>query len=391
MSFIIHRSSFFHTGEQIRMRDGGIDDLMLGEDGDTDAADASLSLDAAALHDTLGRLRSATSLDALRSIIADLRRDLDGPASELRARDAQAVALGRSHLLQALDQVAGAQTLDRAHYYIDRLIRAVGDAKTSPINDINMHRWKEYEDIHTDSLWIIERRDRSGVHSAGYWGNFVPQIPHQMMRRYTKPGEWVLDVFAGSGTTAIEGQRLGRNTIGVELQERMVAHARQLIADEPNRHGVTTEVIPGDSAAIDFSALLATHGQRSAQLVIMHPPYFDIIKFSDDPRDLSNVPTVEAFLDLIGRVVDNVAPVLDRGRHLALVIGDKYAKGDWIPLGFQTMNEVMKRGFSLKSIVVKNFEETSGKRAQKELWRYRALLGGFYVFKHEYIFLFKKQ
>ena len=122
----------------------------------------------------------------------------------------------------------------------------------------------------------------------------------------------------------------------------------------------------------------------------MHPPYFDIIKFSDDERDLSNAPSIAAFLAMIGRVVDNVAPLLDRGRYLVLVIGDKYAKGDWIPLGFQTMNEVLKRGFSLKSIVVKNFEETTGKRTQKELWRYRALAGGFFVFKHEYIFIFKK-
>jgi len=66
-------------------------------------------------------------------------------------------------------------------------------------------------------------------------------------------------------------------------------------------------------------------------------------------------------------------------------------KGDWIPLGFQTMNEVLQRGFSLKSIIVKNFEETAAKRQQQELWRYRALVGGFYIFKHEYIFLFKKQ
>ena len=36
------------------------------------------------------------------------------------------------------------------------------------------------------------------------------------------------------------------------------------------------------------------------------------------------------------------------------------------------------------------FEETKGKMNQKELWRYRALSGGFYVFKHEYIFLFQK-
>ena len=40
---------------------------------------------------------------------------------------------------------------------------------------------------------------------------------------------------------------------------------------------------------------------------------------------------------------------------------------------------------------VKNFEETAGKRNQKELWRYRALVGGFYIFKHEYIFVFKKK
>ena len=57
--------------------------------------------------------------------------------------------------------------------------------------------------------------------------------------------------------------------------------------------------------------------------------------------------------------------MLDAGRYLALVIGDKYAKCEWIPLGFQTMNEVLRRGFTLKSIIVKNFEETAGKRNQQ--------------------------
>jgi hypothetical protein len=55
------------------------------------------------------------------------------------------------------------------------------------------------------------------------------------------------------------------------------------------------------------------------------------------------------------------------------------------------MNEVLERGFLLKSVVVKNFEETRAKRDQKQLWRYRALAGGFYIFKHEYIFLFKRR
>jgi hypothetical protein len=55
------------------------------------------------------------------------------------------------------------------------------------------------------------------------------------------------------------------------------------------------------------------------------------------------------------------------------------------------MDLVMKQGYRLKSTIVKNFEETTAKRNQKSLWRYRALVGGFYVFKHEYIFVLQKR
>jgi hypothetical protein len=124
--------------------------------------------------------------------------------------------------------------------------------------------------------------------------------------------------------------------------------------------------------------------------MIMHPPYHDIIKFSSNKDDLSNAPTTESFINMFGKVLDNTLPFLEKGRYLGIVIGDKYHRGTWIPLGFYVMNEVLKRNFLLKSIIVKNFEETRGKRNQKELWRYRALVGGFYIFKHEYILLFKK-
>jgi hypothetical protein len=201
----------------------------------------------------------------------------------------------------------------------------------------------------------------------------------------------VLDPFAGSGTTLIEGRRLGRNTLGVELQPSVAEHARAMAAAEPSRYDVASHVVAGDSAATDFRALLAERGAASAQLALIHPPYHDIIRFSDDPRDLSNAASVESFLEGLGRVVANVGAALDRGRYLALVIGDKYARGEWVPLGFLAMQTVLAQSFLLKSIVVKDINGTAGKRSQKELWRYRALVGGFYVFRHEYVFLFKKQ
>ena len=50
-------------------------------------------------------------------------------------------------------------------------------------NDIDLKNWKESE-IWTDSLWIISERDKTGKHSGFYHGNFVPQIPRQLILRY---------------------------------------------------------------------------------------------------------------------------------------------------------------------------------------------------------------
>jgi len=299
-------------------------------------------------------------------------------------------SLRRDVLTSELNQILESQTLERAKYYLERLKNGVEKIKTSKINDINLSRWKEYDEIITDSLWILDKRDNSGAHIGWYWGNFIPQIPHQMMMRYTKKGDWILDTFVGSGTTLIECRRLGRNGIGIDLNPDVAQKARELIDKEKNKDNVVSEVITGDSRVINIKEVLAKYKVNKVQLLIMHPPYYDIIKFSKDEKDLSNAKNTEEFIEMFGKVVDNATPFLEKGRYFALVIGDKYSKGEWIPLGFYCMNEVLKRGYLLKSIIVKNFEETRGKRNQKELWRYRALVGGFYIFKHEYIFLFKK-
>jgi len=212
-----------------------------------------------------------------------------------------------------------------------------------------------------------------------------------MMLRYTKKGDYVLDTFVGGGTTLIECRRLGRNGIGIELNAEVAQKAKDIIEREQNRDNVITEIVVGDSKTIDVKQILAKYNIKQVQLLIMHPPYYDIIKFSKDEEDLSNAKNIEEFLRMFGIVVDNATPYLKQGRYFVLVIGDKYSKGEWIPLGFYCMQEVLKREYLLKSIIVKNFEETRGKGNQKGLWRYRALVGGFYIFKHEYIMIFQKK
>ena len=45
--------------------------------------------------------------------------------------------------------------------------------------------WKN-SDLNVDSLWIIDKRDKKGKHKNVYHGNFIPQIPYQLIKRYTE-------------------------------------------------------------------------------------------------------------------------------------------------------------------------------------------------------------
>lgn len=257
-------------------------------------------------------------------------------------------------------------------------------------NDLNLDEWKESE-VLTDSLWLINERDKSGKHSGFYHGNFVPQVPRQLILRYTKKDDIVFDPFVGSGTTAFEAENLGRNFIGVDIQPELIKY----IKDKVDNKNYFSGLLVADSAhtgTVDrIKDFLKTKEKTNVQLAILHPPYADIIKFSDKKEDLSNAGSLKEFLEKFSLVLRNTIEILEKDEYLAIVIGDKYTQGKWIPLGFYCLNEAQKLGLTLKSIIVKNMEGNRAKQNKEGIWRYRALSSDYYIFKHEYILIFKNK
>ncbi|MBE7706892.1 MAG: DNA methylase [Cyanobacteria bacterium SIG30] len=272
-------------------------------------------------------------------------------------------------------------------------LRVVEAPKTKVYNDIDLNNWKLYSHIKTGTFWEFNSRDKSNGHSYDYHGNYIPQIATQLFERFTKKNDVILDLFFGSGTSGIEALNMGRRAIGVELQQKMVDYVSEKFTQKELVKNVN--IICSDSANADVvpkvQDRLQVMGEDYAQFLVLHPPYDDIIKFSNDKNDLSNCTSTEEFYDLFESVAKNGYDLLEPGRFAALIIGDKYANSRFIPLGFECMRRMEQVGFVCKATIVKNItgnEKAKGKTAN--LWRYRALNGGFYIFEHEYIMIFQK-
>jgi DNA modification methylase len=64
-------------------------------------------------------------------------------------------------------------------------------------------------------VWTIETRRSKTGHPAA----FPPELPRRCILAGSRPGDLVLDPFAGSGTTLAVAKELGRDYLGIELNE----------------------------------------------------------------------------------------------------------------------------------------------------------------------------
>ncbi len=260
------------------------------------------------------------------------------------------------------------------------------------MDKITKDNWKE-TDLNVDSLWIIDERDKSGKHANVYHGNFIPQIPNQLIRRYTREGDTVMELFSGGGTTLFECEALGRDYIGFDINKQIMNYVAEKMAGCDTIHFSNCDCDVTDEVSFKEQAdkVCQERGIEKVDFLIAHPPYMDIVKFTQDKRDLSHISCLDGFLDKFRLAMANGMAYLRKGKYLAVVGGDIYKQGEVVPLAFHMMN-VIKQNFNvkMKGIVIKNIEGNKGKLGTQDIWKYRALQSDYFLFKHEYVFVFKK-
>jgi len=96
-----------------------------------------------------------TSLASLRDKIFALRGHLSNFKADIEGllnigTNGDTFQINQKYLFEELRQIVEAQTLERSKYYLNRLVKAISEQKTNKINDLNLNRWKEYEEILTE-------------------------------------------------------------------------------------------------------------------------------------------------------------------------------------------------------------------------------------------------
>ena len=255
---------------------------------------------------------------------------------------------------------------------------------TKKINDLGKDNWKEYADAGS-SLWHFARDE--DTEKKKFYGGFVYQVAENLIIRYTQKGDWVLDPFGGSGTTERASVALGRNSVLSDYNFESQVLATDFRGENGTKHHKYQANAAHSSYSFDY---LRKYSQPA--LTILHPPYFDVIKFAHAGRvaDLSNMP-VKKFCGAMKVVFENAFRCTAPHGFVALVFGDTYKEGVLTPAYRIARIGDRLPGLSLKAIFVKNItgnEMHLGKDAN--LWKYRALTNGFAVFQHEYIFVWRK-
>jgi DNA modification methylase len=218
--------------------------------------------------------------------------------------------------------------------------------------------------LESTTLWDYPRQTYGKIQKGNnkYAGVTPAFVIYNMVKRYTEPGDLVLDPMAGSGTTLDVCSEEERNCIAYDIAS------------------TRPDIIQNDARKIP----LAT---ASVDMIFLDSPYGDNIYYNDHPGNIGKISAeADQFYEELDKVMAECHRVLKPSKVLGWLIGDQWVKKKFTPVGFRVYMGLCRYFNTVDIICVARRSQTSN----TEIWHNRALRFNFYLRGYKYLFIMKK-
>lgn len=220
--------------------------------------------------------------------------------------------------------------------------------------------------LQTTTLWDYpsQHYGKQMQGDRAYKGATPSYVIWNLLERYTRKNDVVLDPMCGSGTTLDVCHDFGRQGVGFDLQPY-----REDIGEADARH------LPLKKESVDF--------------VFIDPPYSTHLKYSGLPECIGELDAEGGgYYEAMEEVIAEIFRVLKDRRYMALYVSDSFRAGKpFGPLGFELFERLRKHFKPIDIIAV-----TRGNKTMKKThWHRSAEEGNYFLRGFNYLFIMKKE
>lgn len=232
--------------------------------------------------------------------------------------------------------------------------------------------------LFTTTLWEYPSQDygRAPHGDKDYIGATPAWVIWQLLQRYTRENDVVLDPMCGSGTTIDVAAELGRKPLGFDLSPR-----------RPDIKPADARKLPLPNESVDFA--------------FIDPPYSTHVDYSDDPRCIGKLDAgdegkgdrgegkgINAYYAALEQVIGELHRVLKNRRYMGLYVSDSFKKGKpFMPIGFELFALLRKKFKPIDIVAVVRHNRT----LKRNHWHTAAVEGNYFLRGFNYLIIMKKE
>jgi len=224
---------------------------------------------------------------------------------------------------------------------------------------------KDSPKFETTTLWDFPRQNYGGKpHGDNKFSGVTPAfVIWNLLQRYTKPGDLVIDPMCGRGTAIDVAKELDRKVIGYDI----VPYRDDIIQNDARK-------IPLKNNSVDF--------------VFIDSPYSDNVKYSDHPDCIGKISAeMESFFEELEKVAQEIHRILKPDKTMGWVIGDHWRKkSGFIPVGIKLYQRLCKYFETIDIVCLTRRNQSSN----TSIWHRRARQFNFYLRGFKYLFIMQK-